>query len=178
MGDTSRRIRRHREARKQLAEVFEKEDRVLSIHYSCESFYDRGEAESPRITSIAVRNLATAQTKSFSIHQIAERDGKVLPEQIDGHYDQLEKGMLGEFFSYAKNHEEYLWLHWNMRDANYGFEALEHRFKVHDGTPFGIPESFRRDLARLLIELYGVNYIARIIRRGCPHGRDTRASAR
>lgn len=67
--------------------------------------------------------------------------------------------MLEEFFKYAKNHEDCIWLHWNMRDANYGFEALEHRFKVHGGEPFVIPESLRFDLARVLVELYGVDYI-------------------
>ena len=67
--------------------------------------------------------------------------------------------MLEEFFDYAKKHEGYIWLHWNMRDAKYGFEALEHRFKVHNETPFRVREPFRCDLARLLVELYGVNYI-------------------
>ena len=159
MGDAAGRIRRYREAKKQLADVWEKRNRSLVIHYSCESFYDRGEAESPRITSIAVRNLETAQTKSFSIHQLAERDGEVSREDIGDNYDRLEKRMLEEFFKYAENHENCIWLHWNMRDANYGFEALEHRFKIHGEKPFVIPEALRFDLARVLIELYGVNYI-------------------
>lgn len=159
MSDATGRIRRCREAKKQLAGIWEKRNRALVIHYSCESFYDRGEAESPRITSIAVRNLATAQTKSFSIHQLAERDGRVSREDIGDNYDRLEKRMLEEFFNYAKNHEDCTWLHWNMRDANYGFEALEHRFKIHGEEPFVIPESFRFDLARVLKELYGVNYV-------------------
>ena len=159
MSDATGRIRRCREAKKQLADVWEKRNRALVIHYSCESFYNRGEAESPRITSIAVRNLATAQTKSFSIHQLAERDGRVSREDVDDNYDRLEKRMLGEFFNYAKSREDCIWLHWNMRDASYGFEALEHRFKIHGEKPFVIPEPLRFDLARVLIELYGVNYI-------------------
>ncbi len=44
------------------------------IHYSCESLYDRPHGASPRITSIAVRNLKTGQALSFSIHQMAERE--------------------------------------------------------------------------------------------------------
>lgn len=27
-------------------------------------------------------------------------------------------------------------LHWNMRDINYGFAAIEHRFSVLGGKPF------------------------------------------
>ena len=158
MGNETR-ITRHREAKKRLTDIFGKQNRILVIHYSCESFYDRGEAESPRITSIAVRNLATAQAKSFSIHQLAERDESVLREDIGGNYDRLETRMLEEFFNFARNHEDCIWLHWNMRDANYGFEALEHRFKVYGNEPFVIPELLRFDLARVLMELYGVNYV-------------------
>lgn len=39
------------------------------VHYSCESFYDIQDGRTPRITSIAIRNYASAQTESFSIHQ-------------------------------------------------------------------------------------------------------------
>lgn len=65
MSDAARRIRRHREAKKRLASLCEKQNRALVIHYSCESFHDRGEAESPRVTSIAVRNLGTAPDEVF-----------------------------------------------------------------------------------------------------------------
>lgn len=152
MSYVSRKIKSRREARKQLVEICEKRHGVFVIHYSCESFCGR-------ITSIAVRNLATAQTRSFSIHQVAERDMNMHPENIEGQYDRLEREILEEFFSYAKNHEDCIWLHWNMRNASYGFEALENRFKIHGEKPFRIPESCRQDVARLLIELYGENYI-------------------
>jgi hypothetical protein len=47
-----------------------------------------------------------------------------------------------------------------MRDVNYGFPALAHRFKVLGGKDaFEIPESQLSDLARLLVGLYGVGYI-------------------
>ena len=159
MSYASRRRRSRQEAKTQLVEIRENANQVLVIHYSCESFYDRDQTKSHRITSIAVRNLMTAQTKSFSIHKFAELDGKIAPQEIDRHYDQLEKCVLEKFFVYAKPRENCIWLHWNMRDSNYGFEALEHRFKVHGGEPFSIPEAVRRDLARLLKELYGPKYI-------------------
>lgn len=44
------------------------------------------------ITSIAVRNLDSGQTRPFSIHLIAERRG--LLEDIERHYDALEREML------------------------------------------------------------------------------------
>ena len=157
MSNALRKVRRHSEAKRNLAEIYDRRQKVIVIHYSCESFYDRQEKTSPRITSIAVRNLATAQTESFSIHQLAERKGRL--GEMKAHYDELEKQILKEFFEYAKGRLDYTWLHWNMRDSNYGFAALEHRFQVHGEQPAKIPDVCRRDLSRLLLELYGVNYI-------------------
>jgi hypothetical protein len=87
--DASKRARRRRAAKKELDRLFEAPHSVLAIHYSCESFYDRPDGSSPRITSIAVRNLASGQTVSFSIHQLAERDKKVRVEDIEASYDEL-----------------------------------------------------------------------------------------
>lgn len=159
MSKSSERLRCRREAKGQLTEINKRRDNVVVIHYSCESFYDRPDRTSPRITSIAVRNLSTGQTESFSIHQIAERDKKLSIKEIETHYDELEKKMLEEFYNYAKDHQNHIWLHWNMRNINYGFAALEHRYQVFDGKPVEIHESYRRDLSLLLKQLYGDNYI-------------------
>lgn len=40
-----------------LDRIFAHPANVWVIHYSCESFYDRPEGRSPRITSIATRKL-------------------------------------------------------------------------------------------------------------------------
>ena len=160
MSEASKRLRRRREAKAQLAQITENRDNVVAVHYSCESFYDRPDGASPRITSIAVRNLATGQTTSFSIHQLAERDKKRSIEDINENYDELEKKMLKEFYEYAEKHLNHIWLHWNMRDINYGFPALEHRYKVLGGKPVEIHESRLCDLARLLVALYGISYVA------------------
>ena len=159
MSKASERIRLHREAKKQLTNISCNRRNIVVIHYSCESFYDLPDGSSSRITSIAVQNLATGQTESFSIHQIDERSKKASIGEIDTHYDELEKKMLEEFYDYAKRHQSHTWLHWNMRNINYGFAALEHRYKVLGGKPFEIHELRRCDLSRLLVELYGANYI-------------------
>jgi len=65
--------KRQKEARERLDSLFSDRSNVWVIHYSCESFYDRPNGASPRITSLAVRSLDSAQTHSFSIHQVAER---------------------------------------------------------------------------------------------------------
>jgi hypothetical protein len=145
-------------ARLQLDEAFRYPEHSVVIHYSCESFYNRDNPRSPRITSIAVRNLDTGQTKSFSIHLVAERRG--LLNSIEQHYDQLEKEMLEDFFQSIRERQHCRWLHWNMRDANYGFEALENRLRAVGGEPVAtVPETNRVDLSRILVSLYGVGYI-------------------
>lgn len=148
---------RHNNARKTLLEIDSNPQNYLIIHYSCESFYGSGALHTPRITSIAVRNYATAQTDSFSIYGTAEKR-HVEMSKIEERYDFLEKMMLKDFFDYAKSHSNYIWIHWSMRDANYGFKALEHRYAVLSGRPFEIPDSNKIDLSRLLIDCYGAAY--------------------
>lgn len=132
---------------------------LLVIHYSCESFYERPLGSSPRITSIAVRHFESGQTASFSIHQVAEKEGILDPNEISQRYDEFEKRMLREFYDYIDRHLTFVWGHWNMRDINYGFAALEHRARVVGTKPIEIPEERRIDLARLLPDLYGLAYI-------------------
>lgn len=49
--------------------IFRDAANVWVVHYSCESFYDRPNGASPRITAIAVRKLDSGQTVSFSSRQ-------------------------------------------------------------------------------------------------------------
>ena len=158
MSITLRRIQKYKKAKKTLEDLYDNPNHVLIIHYSCESFYDIKEGRTPRITSIAVRYLRSAQTKSFSIHKVAEIKNLTLAE-IENHYDTLEKQMLTEYFDFLKEHKDFKWVHWNMRDINYGFEALENRFIVLGGQPFQLNDDNKIDIARVLIEKYGVQYI-------------------
>lgn len=158
MGNAIRRIQKRKKALSTVSELMTHPESVVVIHYSCESFYDRPDGSSPRITSIAVRNLATGQTVSFSIHQMAERQ-KVSRAELEQNYDHLEKLMLDEFYEYVRGHLTHKWLHWNMRDINYGFQAIAHRYRVLGGQPTEIHESNLVDLARLIAAIYGIGYI-------------------
>lgn len=159
MGSVQNKLQKRREAENKVKEIFRDTTTVNVIHYSCESFYNNPTGQSRRITSIAIRNLESAQTVSFSIHQIAERK-KIDLTQIETHYDMLEKEMLKEFYKFAKDHIKGKWLHWNMRDTNYGFPAIGHRYSVLSGgtVPVKFEESRLFDLARILIDKYGQNY--------------------
>jgi len=148
---------RHKKAREVFQRIDANPQNHLIIHYSCESFYGLNDGHSPRITSIAVYDFSTGQTDSFSIHKMAERQ-HVAMSDIEGRYDDLERAMLDEFFVYAKEHPMFYWVHWNMRDINYGFKAIEHRYAVLGGNPYRIPDDHKIDLARLLLDCYGAGY--------------------
>lgn len=146
-------------AKEDLRKINDNSNEVYFIHYSCESFYDIKDGRTPRITSIAVKNMGTGQSISFSIHKIAEIE-KVDIGCIDKNYDLLEKRMLDEYFNFINENSECTWIHWNMRDINFGFLAIEHRYKVLGGSPnYIIKNKNKIDLARLLTSLYGLNYI-------------------
>lgn len=158
MGRELERLKNRRKASDRLSSILKQRQHVLVIHYSCESFYDRADGRTPRVTSIAVRNLDSGQTESFSIHKVAEQRHIPLAE-ISEKYDELEKEMLDEFFDFVRTHQNFTWMHWNMRDINYGFQAIEHRYTVLGGSPIKVEEARKFDLARELIAIYGEHYI-------------------
>ncbi|WP_343640723.1 hypothetical protein [Chryseobacterium sp.] len=152
-----RRYATHKKAKKIINDIYDNNNHCLIIHYSCESFYEIVDGKTPRITSIAVRFLHTAQTKSFSIHKVAELK-RVPFNEISERYDELEKEMLKEFFEFVKLHKDYKWIHWNMRDINFGFEAINYRASILGARPIEINDENKFDLARILIDKYGKNY--------------------
>jgi hypothetical protein len=152
-------LRKQKAAWAALDNLFAEARNIRIIHYSCESFYDRPNGRSPRITSIAVRDLDTAQTQSFSIHQVA--DERHVPfDEIAAHYDCLERQMLADFYKYIGQFQGMKYIHWNMRNINYGFHAIEHRYRVLGGDPVIISDDKKIDLARILIDIYGRDYIS------------------
>ena len=153
--------KRQKTARNTLNLIFDSPDNCSVIHYSCESFNDRPDGQSPRVTSIAVLDLASEQVTSFSIHLVAERKG-VPFHNIQNNYDSLERTMLAEFFGHLKSYQDRRYLHWNMRDVGYGFKAIEHRFLKLGGCQDGlyiIENSKKLDLARILKDIYGDDYV-------------------
>lgn len=147
-----------KEAVEKLKLIMNNKQRVFVIHYSCESFIKYSQ-KTPRISSIAIRNYDTAQTYLFSISKVGEIEHKP-EEKLKECYDELENKMLEEYFRFLKEHMDCYYVHWNMRDINYGFEALKHRFKVLGGEPVNLNEDRLIDLSKLLIDYYGVEYIS------------------
>jgi hypothetical protein len=159
MSKASERNKKRRKAKEILRNISDNPSDYLIIHYSCESFFDLPEGNTPRVTSIAVRYLKNAQTRSFSIHKIAELK-QIAPSTINQNYNTLEKEMLDEFFEFVRLHPSQKWIHINMRNINFGFEAINHRYKVLGGSPADINDNLKIDLARLFVDIYGKQYAA------------------
>ena len=147
---------REKEAKEKIKDIFKNKNNVFIIHYSCESFYNIENGRTPRITSIVVKYLDSCNDVSFSIHKIAEIEDI---SDISEHYDAIEKKMLDEFYDFIKKHENYYWVHWNMKNINYGFEAIAHRYRVLGGIPVHINNEKKINLAQLLYDIYGSKYI-------------------
>jgi hypothetical protein len=150
------RLKARKKCRKQVDEIFVESVRAYIVHYSCQSFYDNPSGNSTRVTSIAVRNLESGQTKSWSIYKSAELAGKL--NDIQANLDGLERAMLDGYFNFLRTNPDCTYLHWNMRDENYGFGALEHRFRVLGGDPWVMQDRCKFDVARALVTLFGRQY--------------------
>ena len=152
------RYKEYKYAIKKLKKIDDCPEKYFLIHYSCESFYKVADGKTPRITSIAIKSFATGQVESFSMHKIAEQIGISLDNIVD-RYDEIEKAMLEEYFSFIKINSNMIYIHINMRDINYGFKAIEHRGKVLGLEPVVLQDHQKLDLADLLKKRYSDKYI-------------------
>lgn len=130
------------------------------IHYSCQSLYDDNENLSPCITSIAVSHFATEQIVSFSTHAVAE-ELAIERDLVRERFDEIELKLLSDFYAFIRDRRDRYWIHWNMRNLTYGFEHLEHRYRVlgRSDAPV-IPVEHRINLNDMLRNHYGSGYVA------------------
>lgn len=154
---SSERLEDRRSGLKKIEELKSKKSRTLIIHYSCESFF-AAHGRTPRVTSIAVRNRDTCNSIVFSIHLMAQIKRRDLLNLSDQDFDYLEKEMLKDFYAYLKKHISYCWVHWNMRNASFGFEAISNRFRILGGQSKNIDDQFRYDLPEILGLIYTYDF--------------------
>jgi hypothetical protein len=134
----------------------------LVIHYSRQNLEDNESGmATPRVIAIIVKSLDGKLSECFAIHHEAEK-AKIVWDEITNYYDFLEERLIKGFVTFVKTHRNYNWLHWDMNDVHFSFEAIEHRYKVlvdENGKDFvNIPLDKRVNLNQLLKQIYGDNY--------------------
>ena len=187
MPDTLRREREHAYMLQRLGDLFASPGRSYAIHYALQRLRRGRDDRAPPVAAIALRNLGTGDLRIFSIKAEADRAGLSLstaaasPETLLG----LEYSMFFELDDFIAQHPKAMFVHWYMRDARFGFEALELRHRtvtsevvasihgersVASAAPFGfgaglpplairVPDERRIDLARVLHRLYGIGQV-------------------
>lgn len=153
----SHRITQRQDAQKILQKLNNVNGKVLVIHYSCQSFYEES-GKAPRVTSIAVLNKENNESTIFSLYLSAQLTKKDISNLSEPDLDEVEKHMLDEFSKYVQNHMSYIWLHWNMRSANFGFQAISNRYKILGGTEISIPDTNKIDLSEVFGQLFTYNF--------------------
>lgn len=142
-----------RQATVEITRALAKGERVLCIHYSCESFYDVQD----RPLAIAAIGLAEISDTSgetnaqvFSIANSAKNDDPTVRE----------KEMLKRFFEHANLIRDARWVHWNMNNASYGFPAILARYRYLFGVdaPAVFSDDRLYDLDAMIEGRYGGDY--------------------
>jgi len=149
--------RRQREARKRLDDFGTLPANVWAVHYACQNFHQGEQRGSPRVTAIAARNVGSGETLSFTIHAEAEV-ARLGPMQVLARLDVLERALHDKFADFLSVNRGMRFVHWNMRDATFGFAAIEHRHQVLGGRAVVIAESQKLDIAKVLVDIYGSGY--------------------
>jgi hypothetical protein len=133
--------------------------RLKAIHYYTVA-WDDAKDRAPEPVMVAVHDLPTKAEKLFSIQLVAGRNN-VPPDQIPDQRASLERAMLEELFAFMRAHPKARWVHWGMRNEQFGFAALEHRFRELGGEVGDLPDlplDRRIDLAEALKSEFGKRY--------------------
>lgn len=155
----SYRIGQRREAKQTLQKLNNANGKILIVHYSCESFYGKA-GYTPRVTGIAILNRENNEAIIFSIHLSAQILHKDIENLTAADFDEVEKHMLDEFSKYVQSHTNYIWVHWHMRSASYGFQAISNRYRILGGNEIAIPDINKIDLPEVFGKLFTYGFEA------------------
>lgn len=131
------------------------------IHYSCQSLYDDNDTLSPRISAIVVMHFETKQVVSFATHTSAEAL-QIPRDKCPDRADDIEKELLIRFEKFMSERRDRIWLHWNMKNIVFGFEHIEHRYRLLTGRDMPvIPVERRMNINDIFENRYGPDFIAK-----------------
>lgn len=159
------RIKEYKEANEFLKKYLENRKDYAIIHFARENHFDERYIKGPRIISIAVLYPDSDRMSIYSLQRSAEIGGMDFSACSDGEKDHIEKSMLSDFFNEVKNSGTKMWLHWNMKNDNFGFQTLSNRYKNLGGiieTEMQFKDDCTKNISTLFKMKYGPNYISRI----------------
>jgi hypothetical protein len=153
--------KRRQQAIENLKKVVEDPSKVLFIHYTQSRTYDDDYGGiSPIITSIVVKSMDDQVCKHFALQFEADKAG-IPKDEIQDSYRELEYRILKAFNDFVRRNTMCIWIHWDMKDINFGFEAIKHRFeKIFEGLDdyCEIPSNQKRNLRQVLEGMYGERF--------------------
>lgn len=156
------RIQEYKDSKKTIDTYMKNKKDYGIIHYACQSFYEDNCQNSPRITAISIMFPHNREIHVFSLASVAEQKSIDLNTADCETLNTLEKEALQEFYNFIKGLKRTVtWIHWNMKDQNYGFSALARRYcKLHPRkkAPFDFDEDKKINLSTLLSQRYGDKY--------------------
>jgi len=103
-------------------------------------------------------DLETSQTNTFSIHLQAQFLKLDFNNLTEDEYDECEMKMLGEYYKFLNTNSTKYYVHWSMNNSNYGFKAIDNRFRILGGDPIEIENKFKINLGETLSLIYNDSY--------------------
>ena len=156
-------VKERRLAASNLKKLTEDPNKVLFIHYSQSNTFDDDDYGniSPIITSIVIKSLDGQIDQQFAIH--FEADKADIPiDEIQYSYRDLELRILKAFNDFVRRHREYNWIHWDMKNIHFGFEAIKHRYEKVFGDLKDyneIPINNKKNLSDIIEGMYGEGFV-------------------
>ena len=149
-------------ATQNLKKLIQDPSSVFCIHYSQSETYDDDYGSiSPIITTIVIKSLDEKIDKQFAIHFEADKAG-IPKDQIQDSYRELELRILKSFNDFVKRYKNCVWVHWDMKNIHFGFEAIKHRFEkifedLEDYQEIPVHKTYC--LLNILEKMYGENFV-------------------
>ena len=132
----------------ELRELFRRGDAMSAVHYVCENLYTAKDHPAA-VSCIAFSPIGRGNATSFSLVDVPAGTS---PEDA-------EITVLSRYFEHVEQHVSTVFVHWNMRNADFGFAALESRYLHLTGQrAYRVPSDRTYDLDELISNEFGSEF--------------------
>lgn len=147
-----------------LQKLTQDASQVLFIHYSQSNTFEDDDYGniSPIISSIVIKSLDGQIDQQFAIHFEADK-ADIPKDEIQNSYRDLELRILKSFNEFVRRHNHCYWIHWDMKNIHFGFEAIKHRYEKIFGDLKDyneIPINNKKNLRAIIEGMYGESFVS------------------